>query len=122
VKKFLIGCGLVVLVALAVVVGVFIYQWNNTTWEGEMAFRVVEDPGDRSGRFPDPDFVDVVREPGDGAKDPFVEVGSDSIRLEFVPQGTSVGDVLVCNVHQEHAFLTQSKSESTVTIGPCRPR
>jgi hypothetical protein len=122
VKKFLIGCGLAVLVALAVIVGIFIYQWNNTTWDGEMAFRVIEDPNDRGGRFPDPDFVDVAREPGDGAEDPFVEVGNDSIPVQFVPQGTRVGDVLVCKVHQEHAFLTQSRSDSTVTIGPCRPR
>lgn len=118
----MIGCGLVFLVALAVIVGIFVWQWNNTTWDGEMAFRVTEDPSDRSGRFPDPDFVDVTREPGDGADDPFVDVGNDSIRLEFVPQGTKAGDVLVCKVHQEYTFLTQSKSDSTVTIGPCRPR
>jgi hypothetical protein len=122
VKKVLVGCGVVFLVGLAIAIGVLVWQWNNTTWDGEMTFRVVEDPNDRSGRFPDGEFVDVTREPGDGADEPFVDVRNDSIRVEDVPAGTVVGDVLVCQVHQEHAFLTQGKQDSVTTIRPCRKR
>jgi hypothetical protein len=90
----------------------------DNSWDGELTFQVVEDPNDLSGRYPDPEYVDVVRVP-DGVE-PLREVTNESVDRDNVPPGSKIGDRLRCQVHQEFVAVTESADEATTTIGPCR--
>jgi hypothetical protein len=91
---------------------------TDTSWDGELTFQIVEDPNDRSGQYPDPEYVDVTRVPD--AAEPLRDVTNESVPREQVPPGSKIGDRLRCQVHQEFVPLTESADQATTTIGPCQ--
>ncbi|MFD1148686.1 hypothetical protein [Saccharothrix hoggarensis] len=102
-----------------VAVGTLVVACGSSEWSGDVRFKVTDIKPDETlvsgATWPGRVSLDLDQEQPDGAS----PISAAWTRLDKVPDGTAVGDVLVCTVNQRDDSKLDD-AEAVQDIGPCR--